>query len=782
VRFTGTAKDLNGNAMTGVLGITFSLYEEQSSGAPLWLETQNVQADANGHYSVLLGTAKPDGIPAELFTSEQARWVGVQISGQAEQPRVLLVSAPYALKAGDAETVGGLPASAFALANSASTAASKSSSTAAASSTTTKSGNSIAPVNPTVTGKGVTNFIPMWDSTSDIVDSIMFQGSSKIGVNTTAPAATLDVNGKGDVRDTLTLFPKSTDLTLAVSGTSFKIDSTGKVTFISGQTFPGAGTITGITTAAGSGLSGGGTSGTLSLKVPVAGITNAMLQNSKIILNSSTAGGLTVPGTMTLGSTYTIGLKACAANQVMQYNGTSWVCKTLGTGTGTVTSVGSGGGLTGGPITTSGTLSIANAGVTNTMLLHPSLTLTPGTGLTGAGTMTLGNTYNLNIDTSKIPLLSNANTFTATQNFVGNPGITVNNSSSDGIDINSGSGIAVFGTSTSSTGVDGFSNGFDGGVFEASSTGAYGSRSDSFADASFNTGAAGWEYGSTQENIGVWGYAGSGIGVGSYDEAYGSSAQGRICCGGFYPIGLWADTAGNTGTGTPGIGALTTVDTGWSLVSYNNSTYPTAFIENEEATSSSSTVLETVGGNFGGVCTIDVSGNLFCSGSKSAVVPVDGGSKKVAMYAIEGPENWFEDAGSGQLSNGSAVIRLENLFGQSVNTGMDYHVFLTPNGDCKGLYVSQKSPNSFEVHELGGGTSSIAFDYRIMAKRKGFENIRMADKTAEFSSHRPVKRPAGSRAPNPDEIRQAHLQKAQELSKKKAVTTAKIVTTSAVKK
>jgi hypothetical protein len=69
-----------------------------------------------------------------------------------------------------------------------------------------------------------------------------------------------------------------------------------------------------------------------------------------------------------------------------------------------------------------------------------------------------------------------------------------------------------------------------------------------------------------------------------------------------------------------------------------------------------------------------------------------------------------------------------------------------------------------------------------MAKRKGFENIRMADKTAEFSSHRPVKRPAGSRAPNPDEIRQGHLQKAQELSKKKAVTTAKIVTTSAVKK
>jgi hypothetical protein len=60
---------------------------------------------------------------------------------------------------------------------------------------------------------------------------------------------------------------------------------------------------------------------------------------------------------------------------------------------------------------------------------------------------------------------------------------------------------------------------------------------------------------------------------------------------------------------------------------------------------------------------------------------------------------------------------------------MDYHVFLTPNGDCKGLYVTKKTANSFEVRELGGGKSSIAFDYRIMARRKGYEDVRMADKT-----------------------------------------------------
>ena len=82
-----------------MVGITFTLYSEQTGGAALWLETQNVTADSNGQSTALLGSTKPDGLPAELFTSEQARWVGVQVSGQPEQPRMLLVAVPYALKA-----------------------------------------------------------------------------------------------------------------------------------------------------------------------------------------------------------------------------------------------------------------------------------------------------------------------------------------------------------------------------------------------------------------------------------------------------------------------------------------------------------------------------------------------------------------------------------------------------------------------------------------------------------------------------------------------------------
>jgi hypothetical protein len=158
------------------------------------------------------------------------------------------------------------------------------------------------------------------------------------------------------------------------------------------------------------------------------------------------------------------------------------------------------------------------------------------------------------------------------------------------------------------------------------------------------------------------------------------------------------------------------------------------FVRNE-GTTTSDLVLEAVGlseGLLNDQCDIDVSGDLFCTGTVSGVVSADGGARKVALYAMQSPENWFEDFGSGALSNGAATIRLDPIFAQAANTETEYHVFLTPNGDSKGLYVSQKTATSFEVREQGGGTSSIAFDYRIVAKRVGYEKVRLADLTEQF--------------------------------------------------
>jgi len=108
---------------------------------------------------------------------------------------------------------------------------------------------------------------------------------------------------------------------------------------------------------------------------------------------------------------------------------------------------------------------------------------------------------------------------------------------------------------------------------------------------------------------------------------------------------------------------------------------------------------------------------------KGAVVPHPDGSAR-RLCAVESPESWFEDFGSGTLVGGRATVALDPEFAPLVATDT-YRVFLTPEGDCKGLYVSSKTPTGFEVRELQGGTSGVTFSYRILARRKDLVGLRL---------------------------------------------------------
>jgi len=527
VNFSGVLTDANGKPLTGAVGVTFYLYQDSQGGAPLWMETQNVKVDKAGHYTAALGSTTSQGLPANVFASGEARWLGVQVQGQAEQPRVLLLSVPYALKALDAETIGGKPISAFQLASPQS-----------------HSNGPAAPVadQPNeircTSGAGCKKaFVPLFASnggSATVGDSIMSQSGSTVGVSGNLSAST-NLSAGGNVA------------------------ATGNVS--------GGGTVSGAF-----GNFAGSTSS-----------TDFVVGNS---------------------------------------------------GTGDVINV------------------FANG---------------------GRGIITGGPSY-----------------------------------------IGVGNGTATFPI-----------------VGEAPAGSSYGVFGDSSTDTDFQAAIIGEELGTTTRTIGVEGYTASSTGAGTLGQSVTGSALGS----GFTLLtGLWGDTgvAGNEGI-------LGTADDGYPLVAQNNSPsgHPTLDLFAFDGTNSSGLLLSAFSFGFGGSCVIDVLGNLSCTGAKNAVVPVDGGARKVALNAIEAPENWFEDAGAGQLSNGQAVINLERVFGETVNTGIDYHVFLTPNADCKGLYVSQKTATSFVVRELGGGTSSIAFDYRIMAKRKGYEQIRLADKTREFNHTNP---------------------------------------------
>jgi len=110
-------------------------------------------------------------------------------------------------------------------------------------------------------------------------------------------------------------------------------------------------------------------------------------------------------------------------------------------------------------------------------------------------------------------------------------------------------------------------------------------------------------------------------------------------------------------------------------------------------------------------------------GAKNAVVPHPDGSHRL-LYCQESPEPWFEDFGAAKLVNGRAQVTFDPDFVAVVHNDK-YLVFPVPEGDCKGLYVSDKSPTGFEVRELQGGASTLAFSYRVVAKRKDIPGPRL---------------------------------------------------------
>ena len=67
VSYGGTLADVSGKPLSSVVGVTFSLYKESQGGTPLWIETQNVQPNKSGHYSIMLGSTTSQGLPEDVF-------------------------------------------------------------------------------------------------------------------------------------------------------------------------------------------------------------------------------------------------------------------------------------------------------------------------------------------------------------------------------------------------------------------------------------------------------------------------------------------------------------------------------------------------------------------------------------------------------------------------------------------------------------------------------------------------------------------------------------------
>jgi hypothetical protein len=295
---------------------------------------------------------------------------------------------------------------------------------------------------------------------------------------------------------------------------------------------------------------------------------------------------------------------------------------------------------------------------------------------------------------------------------------------------------AIQATNTGTSG--GFANGIRGDTSSGAASGVAGVNHSSDPNA---TGIYGYSnsFGivGSSPGVGIRGASsetsGAGMGVQGVASSTGSGAAGVYgqavtpitSTFTLFPAGVWGSTGLSPGVG---VGVLGTADDTAAGIFINNSP-STYYTLDALSYDSSGPMFDAYNYSNNVGCNINSAAHLHCDGGVGALVRLDGGKRKVAMASVESPENWFEDFGSAQLINGVAVIQLDPDFIQTVNTEKDYRVFPVPNGDCRGLYVTNKSANSFEVRELGGGTSNTRFDYRITAIRRKYETVRFEDHT-----------------------------------------------------
>jgi hypothetical protein len=128
----------------------------------------------------------------------------------------------------------------------------------------------------------------------------------------------------------------------------------------------------------------------------------------------------------------------------------------------------------------------------------------------------------------------------------------------------------------------------------------------------------------------------------------------------------------------------------------------------------------------GGGAAVYASGDFAGTGAKYAVVKTGRGHR--LLSCMESPEVWFEDFGEGKLLNGKAHVELDPLFLETVTINADHpmKVFVQLTSGEPMNVVVQKGLTGFEV-VADDLTSMASFDWRIVAKRKGYENERLRE-------------------------------------------------------
>ncbi|MGC2634397.1 MAG: hypothetical protein WA215_09335 [Candidatus Cybelea sp.] len=156
------------------------------------------------------------------------------------------------------------------------------------------------------------------------------------------------------------------------------------------------------------------------------------------------------------------------------------------------------------------------------------------------------------------------------------------------------------------------------------------------------------------------------------------------------------------------------------------------------AAADSGQVAETDASGQGSQVYVD-GGNGVFSGSVTAQAFVQGlrtrdGSDVAASVSLA-PVATIEDSGTGRLESGKGIIRFDQAFAGTIDFRSGYQVFLSADGETRGLYVAAKYERGFVVRETEHGRSSIYFDYRILAHPMGTSDVRLPQLGASVTTN-----------------------------------------------
>jgi hypothetical protein len=292
-------------------------------------------------------------------------------------------------------------------------------------------------------------------------------------------------------------------------------------------------------------------------------------------------------------------------------------------------------------------------------------------------------------------------------------GVSAVSTSGDGLIASSTNGEGISSTSTNSVGAY---------IFSTNSYGLEsGTEQNSSVSGSGVAGVYGYDFSSDggQLNLGVKGTSQNGIGVlGSSDNFVGVNA-----------VGGYEDSA--TSDFYPAL----------SVVGDISNTYPPTLINACPSGTANPCDENNAVFDVGQNGNVTIAGEIYTSGGSCCIVH-SSTKQGVRFYTPRETLPTVEDFGEAQLTTGHAYVSIDPAFSETIDQHATYMVSITPEGDSRGLYVTSKTLQGFEVRENQGGQSTLAFSYRIVAKPYGESGQRLQ----RFTIH--VPRPGRALAPH----------------------------------